>query len=69
MSFDVFKKSQAYLKKDVFSFMSLKRLKKISRKYWVIFQNSPTKMILSDFCRVIAVSDKIDVGPLETLKK
>ena len=26
-------------------------------------------MVLFDFCKVIEISNKIDVGPLETLKK
>ena len=26
-------------------------------------------MVSCDFCRVITISDKIDAGPLETLKK
>ena len=34
-----------------------------------IFQKCPTKLILCEFHRVITISDKIDVGPLETLKK
>ena len=36
---------------------------------FVVFQKYPTKMISCDFRRVITMSDKIDVGPLETLKK
>ena len=36
---------------------------------FVIFQKYPTKMVSCDFRRVIRISDKIDVGPLETLKK
>ena len=33
------------------------------------FQKYPTKMVLCDLFRVIEISDKTDVGPLETLKK
>ena len=80
---DVFKTSQIHLKKDVFCVTSLRRLKNISKKIlslrglknisrsqvFVIFQKYPTKMISCDFRRVIIISDKIDVGPLETLKK
>ena len=36
---------------------------------FVIFQKYPTKMVSCDFGRVTEISDKIDVGPLETLKK
>ena len=36
---------------------------------FVMFQKYPTKMDSSDFRRVITISDKIDVGTLETLKK
>ena len=36
---------------------------------FVIFQKFPTKMISFDFRRLITISDEIDVGPLETLKK
>ena len=36
---------------------------------FVIFQKYPTKIISCDFRRVITISDKIDKGPLETLKK
>ena len=35
----------------------------------VIFQKYPTKMVVYDFRRVTEIFDKIDVGPLETLKK
>ena len=33
------------------------------------FSKYPAKMVLYDFCRVITIPDKIDVRPLETLKK
>ena len=82
---DVFKTSQKHLKKisfirhlldgssiskkNVFSVTSLRRLKNISRKYLWFFKNTPAKIISCDFCRVITISGKIDVGPLETLKK
>ena len=36
---------------------------------FVVFQKYPTKMISSDFRKVITISDKIDEGPLEILKK
>ena len=36
---------------------------------FLVFQKYVTKMILCDFRRVITISDKIDVGPSETLKK
>ena len=47
----VFKTSPTYLKKDVYSVTCLRRL----------------NMVLCDFRKVIEISDKIDVGPLETL--
>ena len=64
---DVFKRSQAYLKKDVFSVTS-----ETSQKYllqvFLVFRKYFTKMIWCDFRRLI-ISDKIDVGPSETFKK
>ena len=36
---------------------------------FVIFENYPKNMVSCNFCSVIEVSDKIDVQPLETLKK
>ena len=36
---------------------------------FVIFQKYPTKIISCNFRKIIIISDKIDVGPLETLKK
>ena len=36
---------------------------------FVIFQKYPKNMVSCDFWRVIKISDKIDVQPLETLKK
>ena len=36
---------------------------------FLVFQKSVTKMISCDFCRLIIISDKIDLGPPETLKK
>ena len=36
---------------------------------FVIFQKYPTERFSCDFFRVITIFDKIDVGPLETLKK
>ena len=44
-----------------------------SQKYlsqvFLVFQKYPTKMISCDFRKVFTIFDKIDVGPLETLKK
>ena len=76
---------QIHLKKDAFWVTSLRRLVHISKKMsirdvsetsqkylsqvFVIFQKHPTKMISCDFRRVIKMSDKIDVEPLEILKK
>ena len=64
---------------------SLRRLEHISKKMsirdvpqtfkkhlsevFVIFLKYPTKTVLCDFRRVIKISDKIDVGPLEILKE
>ena len=81
---DISETSQKYLKRDVFfvtslrrlkyiskkmSFFvaSLRRLKNISRKYFWFFKN--ISQISCDFRRVITISDKIDVGPSETLWK
>ena len=36
---------------------------------FLVFQKYVTKMISCDFRRLITISDKIDVGPSETLKK
>ena len=82
---DVFKMSQKHLKRDVFCVTSLRRLENISKKMsfrdvyetsqkllsqvFLVFQKYVTKMISCDFRRVITISDKIDVGPSETLKK
>ena len=82
---DVFKTSQIHLKKDVFFVTSLRRLKNISKKMsfpWRLWDVSKTSLasifgfpkichnlISCDFRRLIAISDKIDVGPSETLKK
>ena len=65
---DVFKTSQAYLKKDVFSVTSL-RCPKTFLACILVFQKYPKKLTLCDFRRVITISDKTDVEPLETLKK
>ena len=65
---DFFKTSRAYLRKDVFSVKSPRRLKNISLKYFWFFKNT-SQMISCDFRRVITISDKIDVGPSETLRK
>ena len=48
---------------------SLRHLKNISQKYLWFFQKYPTKMVSFDLRRVTEISDKIDVGPLETVKK
>ena len=82
---DVFKTSQKHLKKDVFCVTSLRRLGHISKKMsfpWRLWDVSKTSLasifgfpkichnlISCDFRRLIAISDKIDVGPSETLKK
>ena len=62
---DIFKTSRAYLKKDVFSVTCLRRLKNISCKYLWFIKN----IRRYDFRRVIIISNKIDLGPLETLTK
>ena len=61
---DVFKTSRAYLRKDV-SETSQKHLWQV----FLVFQKYVIKIILCDFREVIAISDKLDVGPSETLKK
>ena len=69
---DVFKTSQKHLEKDVFCVTSLRRLEHISKnilEVFVIFQKYPTKMASRDFLSVVKISDNVDVGPLETLKK
>ena len=69
---DVFKTSQKRLEKDVFCVTSLRRLEHISKnilEVFVIFQKYPTKMASRDFLSVVKISDKVDLGPLETLKK
>ena len=82
---DVFKTSQKHLKKDVFCVTSLsvssisqkrclfRDVSETSQKHlsqvFLVFQKYVTKMILCDFRRVIIISDKIDLGPSETLKK
>ena len=51
---------------------SLRRLEHISKnilEVFVIFQKYPTKMASRDFLSVVKISDNVDVGPLETLKK
>ena len=64
----VFKTSQTYLRKDVYSVTSETYQKHLSREF-VIFQKYPTKMVSCYFRRVTEIFYKIDVGPLETLKK
>ena len=77
--------SQKHLKRDVFFVTSLRRLKYISKKMsfpwrlwdvsktlsqvFLVFQKYVTKTISCDFRSVITISDKIDVGPWETLWK
>ena len=56
----LFKVSQTYLRKDAYSVTSLIRLKNISGKYFWLFKNILQKWFHAD---------KIDVGPLKTLKK
>ena len=41
----------------------------LSSQVFLVFRKYVTKMISCDFRRLIAISDKIDVGPSETLKK
>ena len=43
MSFDAFKTSRAYLKRDIFSKTSLRRRKNISRKCLWFLKNTPEK--------------------------
>ena len=82
---DISETSQKHLKRDVFFVTSLRRLKYISKKMsfpWRLWDVSKTSLasifgfpkichnlISCDFRRLIAISDKIDVGPSETLKK
>ena len=82
---DVFKTSQKHLKKDVFCITPLGRLELISKNMsfpwhlWDVSETSlasicdfskiPHRMVSCDLCRVTEIFDKIDVGPLETLKK
>ena len=63
-----FKTSQTYLDKDVSPTTSLTRIKKISCKYFYLSMNTQ-KVVSCNFCKVIEIFDKIDVGPLKTLKK
>ena len=77
----VLKMSQKHLKKGVFFVTSLRSIKQISKKIvsklsqnnlalvFVTFQKYPMKMVVCNLRRVIEISDKTDVGPLETLKK
>ena len=65
----VFKTSQINLKKDcLFRDVSETAQKHLSQVF-VIFQKYPTEMILCHFPRVITISVKINMGPLEALKK
>ena len=73
------------LKKDVFCMTSFRRLEHISKNMsfpwhlWDVsktslagicdFSKIPHKMVSCDFRRVTEIFDKIDVRPLETLKK
>ena len=82
---DVFKTSQKDLKIGVFCVTSLRRLEHISKKMsfpWRLWDVSKTSLAsICDFSkvhhkngfvwfrRVITISNKKDVGPLETLKK
>ena len=46
------------------------RLRDVSKpQVFLVFQKYLTKMVLCNFRRLIKISDKIDVGPSETLKK
>ena len=62
---DVSKTSQ---KRCLFRDVSETSQKHLSQVF-LVFQKCATKMISCDFLRVITISDKIDVGPSETLKK
>ena len=84
MSFcEVFKRSQKYLKKDIFFVMSLRRLENILKKMsfpWRLWDVLKTSLgSTCDFSKIAhkndfvwfsyTKSDKKDVGPLETVKK
>ena len=58
-------------KKYVFSVTPLRRLKNITRKSSKIidYKKCVPQKILCGFRRVIRISDKTDVEPLETVKK
>ena len=60
LSCDVCKSSLCF-KKDVYFVTSLRRLRGISCKYLWFFKNTQENMVSRDFCRVIKISDKIDV--------
>ena len=62
---EIFETCWVYLKKDVFSVTPQKHLSQV----FEVFQEYLSKIISYDFRRVITISDNIDVGPLETLKK
>ena len=82
---DISETSPKHLKRGVFCVASLRCLGHISKKmffplyFWdvsktslasiLVFLKYITKMISCDFCRLITISDKIDVAPSETLRK
>ena len=66
---DVFKTSWAYLKKRyLYRDVSETSQKHLSQLF-LVFQKYVIKMVSCYFRRLITVSDKIDVGPSETLRK
>ena len=66
---DAFKTSRTYLsKRCLFREVSETSQKHLSQVF-LVFQKYVTKMISCNFRRLITISDKIDVGPSETLKK
>ena len=80
-----FKTSQIHLKKDIYHVTSLRRLKHILDKISILWRlwylskislesiydcsKISTRMILCDIQRGIEISDKIDMGPLKTVRK
>ena len=57
------------LSKFFTSMVNVVWFQKYLSQVFVIFQRYPTKMFSCDFRRFIEISDKIYMGPLETLKK
>ena len=65
---NIFKISGISQKRCLFRDVSVTSHKHLSQVF-LVFQKYPTRMISCDFRKVITISDKIDVEPLETLKK